>query len=83
VDGHPVTLLEVARAASAAAGKEGATRTLSLEEARQKMGPVADAVVLDQIVLTRRAVEVGWEPRRGAFLDEVGRAFEEWQQARS
>jgi nucleoside-diphosphate-sugar epimerase len=83
VDGHPVALLEVARAASSAAGKEGATRSLSLEEARQKMGPVADAVVLDQIVLTRRSAEVGWEPRRGPFLDEVGRAFEEWQQARS
>jgi nucleoside-diphosphate-sugar epimerase len=83
VDGHPVTLLEVARAASEAAGKGGATRSLSLEEARQKMGPVADAVVLDQIVLSRRAAEVGWEPRRGPFLGEAGRACEEWRQTRS
>lgn len=81
VDGVPVPMIEVAKAASEAAGKEGATRSVSIEEARQKMGPVADAMVLDQIVLSRRSSELGWRPQYRSFPEDARRAYEEWKGA--
>ncbi|MGH9371424.1 MAG: NAD-dependent epimerase/dehydratase family protein, partial [Vicinamibacterales bacterium] len=37
-------------------------RRIPLAEARQKMGPVADALVLDQVVRSPRARALGWHP---------------------
>jgi nucleoside-diphosphate-sugar epimerase len=67
VDGECPRLEEVARAAGEAAGKGGAIRSLPLAEARQKVGPMADCLVLD------------WRPQRGTFLQEAGRAYREWK----
>lgn len=77
VDGASPTLLEVARAASVAAGK-GAIRSIPLEEARATMGPVADAFALDQIVVAPRALALGWQPRHPPFVQSAGQAFREW-----
>lgn len=83
VDGECPRLEEVARAASEAAGKGGTTRPVPLEEARQKMGAMADCLVLDQTVLSRRHDEIGWSPQRDTFLREAPRAYQEWKASRS
>ncbi|HEV8663051.1 MAG TPA: NAD-dependent epimerase/dehydratase family protein [Candidatus Methylomirabilis sp.] len=79
VDGVPVAVADAARAASHAAGKGGATRSIPLEEARKQMGPVADALCLDQVVVTRRSAELGWKLKQDSFLDGVRPAFDEWR----
>ena len=65
-----VTMRQVAEAASRAAGAGGATRSLSLDEARQVWGPLADALALDQQFTARRARdELGWVPREAGVLE--------------
>lgn len=83
VDGECPLLRDAARAASEAAGQGGATLSIPLAEARQKMGAMADCLVLDQIVLSRRHEEIGWRRERGTFLQEASRACQEWRASRS
>ncbi len=65
-----VTMRALAEAASRAAGAGGATRSLSLDEARQVWGPLADALALDQQFTARRARdELGWVPREPGVLE--------------
>jgi nucleoside-diphosphate-sugar epimerase len=81
VDGMPVRVLDMARAASEAAGAGGKTRGVPVEEARAEFGPVADALVLDQVIVTRRAEEVGWKPIHPSFMDGAGAAWREYRLA--
>ena len=61
--GTPVTVAEAAEAASYGAGTEGAIRPWPLEEAREALGPLADALVLDQDVSGEKAKRLlGWRP---------------------
>ncbi|HET6836659.1 MAG TPA: NAD-dependent epimerase/dehydratase family protein, partial [Gemmatimonadales bacterium] len=61
VSGPSHQVREVAAAASRGAGAGGRTAAWTLEEARKKMGPYADALVLDQQASGRRAQELlGW-----------------------
>jgi nucleoside-diphosphate-sugar epimerase len=78
VDGASPTVAEAAAAASRAAGK-GAVRAVPVEEARKTMGPVADALALDQVVVSARGPEVGWAPRHPPFVKDAPNAFREWQ----
>jgi nucleoside-diphosphate-sugar epimerase len=78
VDGAPTRLADAARAASAAAGRGGAFRSVPLAEARQTMGPMADALVMDQVVVSTRGPEVGWRPERPPFVESARDAFREW-----
>lgn len=77
VDGHPVRVADAARAASDAAGAGGAIRELPLAEAREGLGAVADALTLDQRLVTRRSAELGWEPEIRSFLDGAEVAYRE------
>jgi len=81
VDGKPTLVGEVARAASEAAGAGGATRGVSVEEARNSLGPLAEAMVLDQALVTRRADEVGWRPSHPSFVESAGAAWREYRSA--
>lgn len=83
VDNASPTLREVASAASKAAGKGGETHGISLEDARQKLGPVADCLVLDQVILSRRNEELGWQPQHRSFPEDAGNAYKEWKASRS
>lgn len=83
VDGASPTLQEVAAAASKATGKGGETQWVSLEDARRKLGPVADCLILDQAILSRRNEELGWQPRHRSFPEEAGNAYREWKASRS
>ena len=80
VDGAPISMAEVAEAAGRAAGATQEPRSVPLEEARKELGPVADALCLDQVVAAPRAREVlGWRPRFASFREGAEPAFREWQ----
>ncbi|HTQ79792.1 MAG TPA: NAD-dependent epimerase/dehydratase family protein [Thermoanaerobaculia bacterium] len=81
VDGNAVQLADVAQAASEAAGQGGAVRSIPVAEARAKMGPVVDALILDQVIASRRNLEIGWRPLHENFLGEADRAYAEWKAA--
>jgi nucleoside-diphosphate-sugar epimerase len=78
VDGVPLLVEEVARAASELAGAGGATRSVPPSHARGTMGDLAEALCFDQKVGTRRAGELGWKPRFPSFLEGVYAAMAEW-----
>ncbi|MFI0899043.1 NAD-dependent epimerase/dehydratase family protein [Streptomyces sp. NPDC020983] len=70
VGGSNPTAREVAEALSHGAGLDGRTVSLTLEQARADMGPIADAFALDQQLTPQRARdELGWAP---AFTDPTG-----------
>ncbi|HEX2313735.1 MAG TPA: NAD-dependent epimerase/dehydratase family protein [Thermomonospora sp.] len=70
VTGQDVTTRQVAEALSTAIGVPGKTVSCTVEELREHLGPVADALALDQRFATTRARdELGWEPRH---LDALG-----------
>ena len=59
---HP-TMKQVAEAAARGAGLEGRTVSITLEQARAQMGPIADAFALDQRLTSAKARrELGWTP---------------------
>ncbi|WP_432187790.1 NAD-dependent epimerase/dehydratase family protein [Streptomyces sp. Tue6028] len=63
VGGVNPTAKDCALALSRAAGIEGKVASISLEQAREQMGPVADAFALDQQFTPARAqAELGWSP---------------------
>jgi nucleoside-diphosphate-sugar epimerase len=78
VDGASPTVAEAAGAASRAAGKGGAVRGVAVQEARKTMGAMADALAMDQVVVSARGVEVGWAPRHPPFTKDAPNAFREW-----
>jgi nucleoside-diphosphate-sugar epimerase len=68
-DVHP-TMKEVVEAAARGAGLGGKTVSITLEQARAEMGPIADAFALDQRLTSAKAArELGWEP---AHADPLG-----------
>jgi len=81
VDGRPARVADIAGTASLAAGAGAETRPVPLEEARARIGAMADALCLDQRLTAPRARGLGWEPERVSFTDAVYDAFEEWEAA--
>jgi nucleoside-diphosphate-sugar epimerase len=73
VHGPSQRVRDLAAAASRGAGAGGRTAAWPLEEARQKLGAYADALVLDQQASGRRAEELGWRPHRPDVLEELER----------
>jgi nucleoside-diphosphate-sugar epimerase len=74
VAGPSRTVSDVAAAASRGAGAGGRTIAWPLEEARQKLGPYADALILDQQASGRRAQELlGWQPHRPDVMEDIER----------
>jgi nucleoside-diphosphate-sugar epimerase len=83
MDGSADRLSEMACATSRAAGKDGNVRYLPIEEARARMGPVADAAAMDQVAITTRSEPVlGWRPRFRGFVANAAELFEEWSRKR-
>lgn len=61
-ESHP-TMKQVVEAAARGAGLEGKTVSITLEQARAQMGPIADAFALDQRLSSAKARrELGWAP---------------------
>jgi nucleoside-diphosphate-sugar epimerase len=70
--GASVPYVEVARAASRAAGGDGTVEHEALDAARARLGPYADALACDLQTDASRAVrELGWEPHRPTLLEEL------------
>ncbi|MGA9522224.1 MAG: NAD-dependent epimerase/dehydratase family protein [Myxococcaceae bacterium] len=68
----PVKVRDIAEAASEAAGVAGKVAAWPLEQARQKLGPFADALALDQQFSSQRAQDLlGWNPSRPGILEEL------------
>ena len=61
-DSHP-TMKQVAETAARGAGLGGKTVSITAEQARAQMGPIADAFALDQRLTSAKARrELGWAP---------------------
>jgi nucleoside-diphosphate-sugar epimerase len=58
-------------------------RHVPIEEARHKMGPLADALALDQLVRSPRARALGWQPSLHSVAGNAARLLEEWRAARN
>jgi nucleoside-diphosphate-sugar epimerase len=72
--GEHLPLQEVALAAAQAAGLEDRLQFLTLDEARQTWGLLADALALDQQVNSDRARHlVNWVPEAPSVLEEVSK----------
>ena len=72
VSGQNLPLAEITLALSHAAGCPGRIDSLSLDEALQRMGPIAEAFALDQQLTGARARrELGWAPARLDALAEL------------
>ena len=82
-DGSAETVTEIAAAIAAYAQSQPDVRHVPLAEARQKLGPFADALALDQVVLSPRARALGWQPSLASVTRAVPRLFEEWRSGRS
>jgi nucleoside-diphosphate-sugar epimerase len=75
VGGVGPTAKQVAEALARGAGLEGKTSSISLEQARRQMGPVADAFALDQRFTPAKArAELGWVPTHTDPLGEFDRS---------
>jgi nucleoside-diphosphate-sugar epimerase len=58
-------------------------RHVPIEEARQKLGPYADALALDQVVRSPRARALGWTPTLHSVAGNAARLLEEWRASRN
>jgi nucleoside-diphosphate-sugar epimerase len=65
------------------AGVHPDVRHMPIEEARTKMGSVADAMALDQIVRSPRSHEIGWTPSVKTVAGHMARLVEEWRTERN
>jgi nucleoside-diphosphate-sugar epimerase len=69
--GASVKVKDLARAAAHGAQ----VVAVPVEEARRTMGPLADALTLDQVIRSRKAQqELGWKPVRKSVLEELEEA---------
>jgi nucleoside-diphosphate-sugar epimerase len=57
-------------------------RRVPLPEARQKMGPLADALALDLMVRSPRARQIGWIPALHSVSGNIPRLLEEWRRGK-
>lgn len=74
VHGPSRSVRDVAAAASRGAGAGGRTAGWPIEDAREKLGPYADALALDQQASGRRARELlGWQPHGPDVLEDLER----------
>src|SRR5262249_54473459 len=58
-------------------------RHVPLDEARSKMGAVAEALALDQLVRSPRARAIGWAPTLHSVAGNAARLLEEWRASRN
>lgn len=82
VDGTATPVSVLARSASTAAGRAGRTHAVPLAEARRSMGALADALVMDQALVSARTRELGWQPEQAPFTESAASLFHEWEESR-
>jgi nucleoside-diphosphate-sugar epimerase len=68
--GPSIAVKDVARAAALATG--AVVESIPIDVARRTMGPVADALCLDQLISSRKAMhELGWTPTAKSLQEEL------------
>lgn len=70
-NGESPSIRELAEAASKNRGLCGRVETEPTDAARERLGPVADAILLDQRVTSRHAWALGWTPNGPSLLEEM------------
>jgi len=74
---------DIAKAASSAAGQDGRIKLIPVEEARQKIGGMAQALTADQLVVSTYTQKyLGWRPKFKGFVRNAGEVFLEWRKGR-
>jgi len=77
------TVMEMAGAVAQTAGRTRQLEFISVDEAAQDMGALAEALALNQVVDATKAQRVlGWHPQHRRFVAEVDTYFKAWQVAR-
>ncbi|QCP52968.1 SDR family NAD(P)-dependent oxidoreductase [Trinickia violacea] len=72
VHGAAIPIIDIARAASEAAGAEGRVAAWPLDEARQSLWAFADAIACDQVISGEKAKrELDWRPSRRSIVEEL------------
>jgi nucleoside-diphosphate-sugar epimerase len=71
-DTQSPTMRQVAEAVSVAAGRPGTATSITIGQAREEFGPLADAFALDQRISAARARrELNWAPDDRDILAEL------------
>lgn len=81
-DGSTDTVNEIVEAIAGAVSQPPSIRHVPLDEARKKLGPLADALALDQIVKSSRVHEIGWSPSLHSVTGNVPRLLEEFRRGK-
>lgn len=76
------TVNDIVAALSEHAKTTPSVRHVPLAEAKQKIGPLAEALALDQIVRSPRARAIGWNPSLRSVSGNAARLFEEWRRSK-
>jgi nucleoside-diphosphate-sugar epimerase len=82
-DGGAETVNEIVAALVEHAPTPPSVRHVPLDEARKKMGLYADALALDQMVMSPRARALGWAPTLHSVTGNAARLFEEWRRGKA
>lgn len=70
--GDSMTVREIAEAASRVAGVDGRVESWPIEQARERLGAYADALMLDQQVSGAKAMQLlDWTPKAPSLLEEL------------
>ncbi|MFZ1996858.1 MAG: NAD-dependent epimerase/dehydratase family protein [Solirubrobacteraceae bacterium] len=65
------TMTEIAKAVSVARGLDGRITREPLEQSRLRLGPFADAVLIDAQIDCQHAQDLGWRPSGQSLLDDL------------
>jgi nucleoside-diphosphate-sugar epimerase len=77
-DTQSPTMRQIAEAVSIAAGRPGTASSITMDQARQEFGPLADAFALDQRLTAARARrELNWAPADRDILAELSATTEQ------
>lgn len=74
------TVGDMVQAVARATNFRGDINFVPVEEAAEEMGPMAEALAVDQHIDSRKAVNLlGWQPNHGGFVDEVETFYQSWK----
>jgi nucleoside-diphosphate-sugar epimerase len=73
---------DIVQAIAAHVPVKPSVRHMPLPEAVKKLGPVAEALALDQVVRSPRARALGWQPSLRSVAGNAARLFEEWRRGK-
>lgn len=77
------SVLDIVEALSRNTTHKPDVRFVPIDEARAKMGVLADALALDQVVRSPRAHAIGWTPALKSIAGNIPRLLEEWRRGKS